>query len=193
MNYEAQYEEQQQNYYEPPHSPSPQQQQPPQPLSQAIFDLKILQEQQQQGFQVMTELVTNSQIEMLNYHEMVKTYQEYQYDQMKMIIAQQQQVIETQNQEFQSMKSQLEKELSEIKRAQVNLAMMKSSNSSQVDDGSKEELQRLRKIIEDQRVALVQQNRATLEDSQISSTLATTLKGKLDQIASSVKGFNEEL
>ncbi|MED6226676.1 hypothetical protein PIB30_106165, partial [Stylosanthes scabra] len=133
---------------------------------------------------------------MINYHEMIKTYQEYQYDQMKTIIAQQQQVMETQNQEFQSMKSkqdQLEKELSEIKRAQVNLAMMRSSNSSQVDDGSKEELQRLRKIIEDQRVALVQQNRATLEDSQISSTLATTLKGKLDQIASSVKGFNEEL
>ncbi|MED6190779.1 hypothetical protein PIB30_109256, partial [Stylosanthes scabra] len=92
-----------------------------------------------------------------------------------------------------SKQDQLEKELSEIKRAQVNLAMMRSSNSSQVDDGSKEELQRLRKIIEDQRVALVQQNRATLEDSQISSTLATTLKGKLDQIASSVKGFNEEL
>ncbi|MED6190823.1 hypothetical protein PIB30_109787 [Stylosanthes scabra] len=34
---------------------------------------------------------------------------------------------------------------------------------------------------------------ATLEDNQISSTLATTLEGKLDQIASSVKGFNEEL
>ncbi|MED6166388.1 hypothetical protein PIB30_108783, partial [Stylosanthes scabra] len=160
MNYEAQHEEQQQNYYQPspqqqtPHSPL-QQQQPPQPQSQAIFDLKVLQEQQQQGFKAMTELVTNSQIEMLNYYEKIKTYQEYQYDQMKAIIAQQQEVIATQNREFHAMKSkqdQLEKELSKIRQAQVNLAMYKSgSSSSQATDGSKEELQRLRKIIEDQR------------------------------------------
>ncbi|MED6129973.1 hypothetical protein PIB30_113375, partial [Stylosanthes scabra] len=58
MDYEAHYEEQLQHYYEPPNSPPSQQQppsqqhhpqsQPPQPPSQAILDLKVLQEQQQQ-------------------------------------------------------------------------------------------------------------------------------------------------
>ncbi|MED6190470.1 hypothetical protein PIB30_106239, partial [Stylosanthes scabra] len=65
----------------------------------------VLQEQQQQGFKAMTDLVTNSQIDILNYFENIKTYQEYQYDQMKAIIAQQQEVIATQNREFQAMKS----------------------------------------------------------------------------------------
>ncbi|MED6179223.1 hypothetical protein PIB30_115149, partial [Stylosanthes scabra] len=58
---------------------------------------------------------------MLNYYEKIKTYQEYQYDQMKAIVAQQQEVIETQNREFQVMKKkhdQMEKELSEIRQAQ---------------------------------------------------------------------------
>ncbi|MED6185546.1 hypothetical protein PIB30_058141, partial [Stylosanthes scabra] len=152
----------------------------------------VLQEQQQQGFKAMTDLVTNSQIDILNYLENIKTYQEYQYDQMKAIIAQQQEVITTQNREFQAMKSkqdQLEKELSEIRKAQVNLAMYKTSSSSQAVDGSNEELQRLRKIIEDQRVALVQQSRTAAGSNQI----APSIKEKLDQIASSVKGFNEEL
>ncbi|MED6226703.1 hypothetical protein PIB30_106383, partial [Stylosanthes scabra] len=92
-----------------------------------------------------------------------------------------------------SKQDQLEKELSEIRKAQVNLAMYKSNSSSQAVDGSTEELQRLRKIIEDQRVALVQQSRAAVGNSQIASTTAASLEGKLDQIASSVKGFNEEL
>ncbi|MED6142567.1 hypothetical protein PIB30_115005, partial [Stylosanthes scabra] len=87
-----------QHYYEPPNSPPSQQQQPtqqhhpqsqpPQPPSQAILDLKVLQEQQQQGFKAMTELVADSQNEVLNYYEKIKEYQEYQYDQMKAIIAQ---------------------------------------------------------------------------------------------------------
>ncbi|MED6165772.1 hypothetical protein PIB30_102781, partial [Stylosanthes scabra] len=196
VNHEAQYEQQQQNYYEPPHSPQPQQQQQPQPQPQVVFDFQVLLEQQQQGFKAMTDLVTNSQIDILNYFENIKTYQEYQYDQMKAIIAQQQEVIATQNREFQAMKSkqdQLEKELSEIRKAQVNLAMYKSNSSSQAVDGSTEELQRLRKIIEDQRVALVQQSRAAVGNNQIASATAASLEGKLDQIASSVKGFNEEL
>ncbi|MED6179160.1 hypothetical protein PIB30_114554, partial [Stylosanthes scabra] len=53
MDYEAHYEEQLQHYHEPPNSPPSQQ---PQPPSQAILDLKVLQEQQQQGFKAMTEL-----------------------------------------------------------------------------------------------------------------------------------------
>ncbi|MED6202463.1 hypothetical protein PIB30_105742, partial [Stylosanthes scabra] len=111
---------------------------------------------------------------------------------MKAIIAQQQEVITTQNREFQAMKSkqdQLEKELSEIRKAQVNLAMYKTSSSSQAVDGSNEELQRLRKIIEDQRVALEQRSRTAAGSNQI----APSIEEKLDQIASSVKGFNEEL
>ncbi|MED6117462.1 hypothetical protein PIB30_110175 [Stylosanthes scabra] len=88
-----------------------------------------------------------------------------------------------------SKQDQLEKELSEIRKAQVNLAMYKSNRSSQAVDGSNEELQRLKKIIEDQRVALVQQSRATVGSSQI----APSIEEKLDQIANSVKGFNEEL
>ncbi|MED6179051.1 hypothetical protein PIB30_113497, partial [Stylosanthes scabra] len=127
----------------------------------------------------------------LNYYEKIKTYQEYQYDQMKAILAQQQEVIDTQNREFQVMKGkqdQLEKELSEIRRAQVNLAMYKTGSSSQTVDGSNEELQRLRKIIEDQRVALVQQSKAAVESSQIAP-----IEEKLDKITSSVAGFSEEL
>ncbi|MED6142313.1 hypothetical protein PIB30_112436, partial [Stylosanthes scabra] len=131
MDYEAHYEEQQQHYYEPPNSPPSQQQQPPQqhhpqsqppqPLSQAILDLKVLQEQQQQGFKAMTELVADSQNEVLNYYEKIKEYQEYQYDQMKAKNAQQQEMIQTQNREVQVMKNrhnQMEKELSEIRQAQ---------------------------------------------------------------------------
>ncbi|MED6166902.1 hypothetical protein PIB30_113886, partial [Stylosanthes scabra] len=154
MDYEAHYEEQQQHYYEPPNSPPSQQQQPPQqhhpqsqppqPPSQAILDLKVLQEQQQQGFKAMTELVADSQNEVLNYYEKIKEYQEYQYDQMKAIIAQQQEMIQTQNREVQVMKNrhdQMEKELSEIRQAQVNLALYKTSSRSQIEDGTKEELQ----------------------------------------------------
>ncbi|MED6116318.1 hypothetical protein PIB30_099216 [Stylosanthes scabra] len=132
-----------------------------QPQSQPsfVFDFRVLQKQQQQSLKALTDLVTNSQIDTLNYYEKIKTYQEYQYDQMKAIIAQQQEVIASQNKEFQAMRNkqdQLEKELNEIRKAQVNLAMYKSNSSSQAVDGSTEELQRLRKIIEDQRVALVQ-------------------------------------
>ncbi|MED6128849.1 hypothetical protein PIB30_102046, partial [Stylosanthes scabra] len=124
VNHEAQYEQQQQNYYEPHHSPQPQPQHQPQPQPQFVFDFQVLQEQQQQSLKALTDLVTNSQIDTLNYYEKIKTYQEYQYDQMKAIIAQQQEVIAIQNQEFQAMRSkqdQLEKELSEIRKAQVNL------------------------------------------------------------------------
>ncbi|MED6129712.1 hypothetical protein PIB30_110603, partial [Stylosanthes scabra] len=152
---------------------------------------KVLQEQQQQSLKALTDLVTNSQIDTLNYYEKIKTYQEYQYDQMKAIIAQQQEVIASQNKEFQAMRNkqdQLKKELNEIRKAQVNLAMYKSS-SSQGEDRTNEELQRLRKIIKDQRVALVQQSRTAAESSQI----APSIEGKLDQIASSVIGFSEEL
>ncbi|MED6117461.1 hypothetical protein PIB30_110174, partial [Stylosanthes scabra] len=88
VNHEAYYEQQQQNYYEPHQSPH---QQPPQqqPQPQVVFDFQILQEQQQQGLKAITDLVTNTQIDTLNYYEKIKTYQEYQYDQMKAIIAQQ--------------------------------------------------------------------------------------------------------
>ncbi|MED6227175.1 hypothetical protein PIB30_110918, partial [Stylosanthes scabra] len=206
MDYEAHYEEQLQHYYEPPNSPPSQQQQPPQqhhpqsqppqPPSQAILDLKVLQEQQQQGFKAMTVLVADSQNEVLNYYEKIKEYQEYQYDQMKAIIAQQQEMIQTQNREFQVMKNrhdQMEKELSEIRQAQVNLALYKTSSRSQIEDGTKEELQRLRKIIEDQRVALVQQSRASAGSSQLLSTSAQSIEEKLEEIASIVKLFNEDL
>ncbi|MED6190570.1 hypothetical protein PIB30_107182, partial [Stylosanthes scabra] len=88
-----------------------------------------------------------------------------------------------------SKQDQLEKELSEIRKAQVNLAMYKTSSNSQAVDGSNEELQRLRKIIEDQRVALVQQSRTAAGSNQI----APSIEEKLDQIAGSVTGFNEEL
>ncbi|MED6166744.1 hypothetical protein PIB30_112447, partial [Stylosanthes scabra] len=174
MDYEAHTEEQQQHYSEPPNSPQSQQQQPPQQHhpqsqspqlpSQTILDLKVLQEQQQQGFKTMTELVADSQNEVLNYYEKIKEYQEYQFDQMKTIIAQQQEMIQTQNREVQVMKNrhdQMEKELSEIRQAQVNLALYKTSSRSQTEDGTKEEIQRLKKIIEEQRVALAQQSRAS--------------------------------
>ncbi|MED6129168.1 hypothetical protein PIB30_105224 [Stylosanthes scabra] len=92
MDYEAHTEEQQQHYSEPPSSPQSQQQQPPQQHhpqsqspqlpSQTILDLTVLQEQQQQGFKTMTELVADSQNEVLNYYEKIKEYQEYQFDQM---------------------------------------------------------------------------------------------------------------
>ncbi|MED6202553.1 hypothetical protein PIB30_106734, partial [Stylosanthes scabra] len=85
----------------------------------------------------------------------------YQYDQMKSIIAQQQEVIATQNREFQAMKrkqDQQEKELSEIRKAQVNLAMYKTNSSS-----------------------------------QITPTMAASSEEKLDQIASSMEAFREEL
>ncbi|MED6141815.1 hypothetical protein PIB30_107202 [Stylosanthes scabra] len=113
MDYEAHYEQQPPQQYHP-------QSQPPQPPSQAILDLKVLQEQQQQGFKAMTELVADSQNEVLNYYEKIKEYQEYQYDQMKAMIAQQQEMIQTQNREYQVMKNrhdQMEKELSEIRQA----------------------------------------------------------------------------
>ncbi|MED6116887.1 hypothetical protein PIB30_104531, partial [Stylosanthes scabra] len=174
MDYEAHTEEQQQHYSEPPNSPQSQQQQPPQqhhpqsqspqPPSQAILEIKVLQEQQQQGFKTMTELVADSQNEVLNYYEKIKEYQEYQFNQMKTIIAQQQEMIQTQNREVQVMKNRhdkMEKELSEIRQAQVNLALYKTSSRSQTEEGSKEEIQRLKKIIEEQRVALAQQSRAS--------------------------------
>ncbi|MED6203143.1 hypothetical protein PIB30_112732, partial [Stylosanthes scabra] len=190
-NHEAFYEQQQHNFYEPQHSPQPQPQDQPQSQPPFVFDFRVLQEQQQQSLKALTDLVTNSQIDTLNYYEKIKTYQEYQYDQMKAIIAQQQEVIASQNKEFQAMRNkqdQLEKEINEIRKAQVNLAMYKSS-SSQGEDRTNEELQRLRKIIEDQRVALVQQSRTAAESSQI----APSIEGKLDQIASFVTGFSEEL
>ncbi|MED6190088.1 hypothetical protein PIB30_102328, partial [Stylosanthes scabra] len=140
-NHEVQYEQQQHNYYEPHQSPHQQPQQHQQPPQHFPFDFQVFQEQQQQGFKAMTDLITNMQIETLNYFENIKTYQD----------------------------------------------------SSQAMDGSNEERQRLRKIIEDQRVALVQQNRAAVGSSQIASTTAASLEGKLDQIASSVAGFKEEL
>ncbi|MED6165954.1 hypothetical protein PIB30_104544, partial [Stylosanthes scabra] len=154
MDYEAHTEEQQQHYSEPPNSPQSQQQQPPQqhhpqsqspqPPSQTILEIKVLQEQQQQGFKTMTELVADSQNEVLNYYEKIKEYQEYQYDQMKTIIAQQQEMIQAQNREVQVMKNRhdkMEKELSEIRQAQVNLALYKTSSRSQTEDGTKEEIQ----------------------------------------------------
>ncbi|MED6149770.1 hypothetical protein PIB30_065746 [Stylosanthes scabra] len=141
-NHEVQYEQQQHNYYERHQSPHQQPQQHQQPPQHFPFDFQVFQEQQQQGFKTMTDMMTSMQIETLNYFENIKTYQEYQYDQMKSIITQQQEVIATQNREFQAMKrkqDQLENELSEIRKAQINPAM----------NGSNEELQRLRKIIED--------------------------------------------
>ncbi|MED6165878.1 hypothetical protein PIB30_103812, partial [Stylosanthes scabra] len=103
-NHEVQYEQQQHNYYEPHQSPHQQPQQHQQPPQYFSFDFQVFQEQQEQGFKAMTDMITNMQIETLNYFENIKTYQEYQYDQMKAIIAQQQEVIDTQNQEFQVMK-----------------------------------------------------------------------------------------
>ncbi|MED6127782.1 hypothetical protein PIB30_091435 [Stylosanthes scabra] len=185
-NHEVQYEQQQHNYYEPHQSAHQQSQQHQQPPQHFPFDFQVFQEQQQQGFKIMTDMMTNMQIETLNYFENIKTYQEYQYNQMKSIIAQQQEVIATQNREFQAMKrkqDQLEKELSEIRKAQINPEM----------NGSNEELQRLRKIIEDQRVALVQQNRASAGSSQIIPAMAASSEEKLDKIASSVAEFKEEL
>ncbi|MED6213881.1 hypothetical protein PIB30_097659, partial [Stylosanthes scabra] len=179
-NHEVQYEQQQHNYYEPHQSPHQQ------PSQHCPFDFQVFQEQQQQGFKAMTDMITNMQIETLNYFENIKTYQEYQYDQMKSIIAQQQEVIATQNREFQAMKrkqDQLEKELSEIKKAHINPAV----------NGSNEELQRLRKIIEDQRVALVQHNRVSVGSSQVIPAMAASSEEKLDKIASSVAEFKEEL
>ncbi|MED6203267.1 hypothetical protein PIB30_113747, partial [Stylosanthes scabra] len=89
---------------------------------------------------------------------------------------------------------QMEKELSEIRGAQVNLALYKAgSSSSQAADGTKEELQRLRKIIEDQRVALVQQSRATIGEGQMSPTTTQSVEGKLEEIASIVRLFKEDL
>ncbi|MED6142217.1 hypothetical protein PIB30_111569, partial [Stylosanthes scabra] len=108
---------------------------------------------------------------------------------MKAIIAQQQEMIQTQNREVQVMKNrhdQMEKELSEIRQAQVNLALYKTSSRSQIEDGTKEELQRLRKTIEDQRVAFVQQSRASAGSSQLPSTSAKSIEEKLEEIASIV-------
>ncbi|MED6129239.1 hypothetical protein PIB30_106046, partial [Stylosanthes scabra] len=160
-NHEVQYEQQQHNYYEPHQSPHQQPQQHQQPPQHFPFDFQVFQEQQQQGFKAMTDMITNMQIQTLNYFENIKTYQEYQYDQVKSIIAQQQEGIATQNREFQAMKrkqDQLEKELSEIRKAQVNLAMYKTNSSS-----------------------------------QIAPTTAASSEEKLDQIASSVEAFREEL
>ncbi|MED6201222.1 hypothetical protein PIB30_092788 [Stylosanthes scabra] len=103
-NHEVQYEQQQHNYYEPHQSPHQQPQQQQQPPQHFPFDFQVFQEQQQQGFKTMTDMMTDMQIETLNYFENIKTYQEYQYDQMKSIIAQQQEVIATQNRELQAMR-----------------------------------------------------------------------------------------
>ncbi|MED6190120.1 hypothetical protein PIB30_102666 [Stylosanthes scabra] len=74
---------------------------------------------------------------------------------MKAIIAQQQEIIANQNREFQAMgqkQDQLEKELSEIRRAQVNLAMYKSSSSIQMTTtmaaSSEEKLDQIASLIE---------------------------------------------
>ncbi|MED6129441.1 hypothetical protein PIB30_107947 [Stylosanthes scabra] len=88
---------------------------------------------------------------------------------------------------------QMEKELSEIRQAQVNLALYKTSSRSQIEDGTKEELQRLKKIIEDQRVALAQQSRASAGSSQLPPTSARSIEEKLEEIASIVKLFKEDL
>ncbi|MED6178793.1 hypothetical protein PIB30_110951, partial [Stylosanthes scabra] len=120
----------------------------------------------------------------------------YQYDQMKTIIAQQQEMIQTQNREVQVMKNRhdkMEKELSEIRQAQVNLALYKTSSRSQIEDGTKEEIQRLKKIIEEQRVALAQQSRASAGSSQLPPTSAQSIEEKLEEIASIVKLFKEDL
>ncbi|MED6178824.1 hypothetical protein PIB30_111216, partial [Stylosanthes scabra] len=93
------------------------------------------QQQQQQGFKAITDLITDMKLETLNYFKNMKQNQENQFDQMKAIIAQQQEIIANQNRGFQAMgqkQDQLEKELSEIRRAQVNLAMYKSSSNSQM-------------------------------------------------------------
>ncbi|MED6177922.1 hypothetical protein PIB30_102711 [Stylosanthes scabra] len=119
------------------------------------------QQQQQQGFKAITDLITDMKLETLNYFENMKQNQENQFDQMKAIIAQQQEIIANQNREFQAMgqkQDQLEKELSEIRRAQVNLAMYKSSSSS-----------------------------------QMTTTMVASSEEKLDQIASSIEAFREEL
>ncbi|MED6115728.1 hypothetical protein PIB30_093445 [Stylosanthes scabra] len=119
------------------------------------------QQQQQQGFKAIIDLITDMKLETLNYFENMKQNQENQFDQMKAIIAQQQEIIANQNREFQAMgqkQDQLEKELSEIRRAQVNLAMYKSSSSS-----------------------------------QMTTTMAASSEEKLDQIASSIEAFREEL
>ncbi|MED6226555.1 hypothetical protein PIB30_104938, partial [Stylosanthes scabra] len=119
------------------------------------------QQQQQQGFKAIIDLITDIKLETLNYFENMKQNQENQFDQMKAIIVQQQEIIASQNREFQAMgqkQDQLEKELSEIRRAQVNLAMYKSSSSS-----------------------------------QMTTTMAASSEEKLDQIASSIEAFREEL
>ncbi|MED6140389.1 hypothetical protein PIB30_092663, partial [Stylosanthes scabra] len=120
-------------HYDPPEQPQPQQQ--PQQQPQIVCDFQDFQQQQQQGFKAITDLITDMKLETLNYFENMKQNQENQFDQMKAIIAQQQEIIANQNREFQAMgqkQDQLEKELSEIRRAQVNLAMYKSSSSSQM-------------------------------------------------------------
>ncbi|MED6176617.1 hypothetical protein PIB30_089931 [Stylosanthes scabra] len=146
-------------HYDPPEQPQPQQQ--PQQQPQIVCDFQDFQQQQQQGFKAITDLITDMKLETLNYFENMKQNQENQFDQMKAIIAQQQEIIANQNREFQAMgqkQDQLEKELSEIRRAQVNLAMYKSSSSS-----------------------------------QITTTMAASSEEKLDQIASSIEAFREEL
>ncbi|MED6129167.1 hypothetical protein PIB30_105223, partial [Stylosanthes scabra] len=85
------------------------------------------------------------------------------------------------------------KELSEIRQAQVNLALYKTSSRSQTEDGTKEEIQRLKKIIEEQRVALAQQSRASAGSSQLPPTSAQSIEEKLEEIASIVKLFKEDL
>ncbi|MED6140382.1 hypothetical protein PIB30_092580 [Stylosanthes scabra] len=146
-------------HYDPPEQPQPQQQ--PQQQPQIVCDFQDFQQQQQQGFKAMTDLITDMKLETLNYFENMKQNQENQFDQMKAIIAQQQEIIANQNREFQAMgqkQDQLEKELSEIRRAQVKLAMYKSSSSS-----------------------------------QMTTTMAALSEEKLDQIASSIEAFREEL
>ncbi|MED6166805.1 hypothetical protein PIB30_112980, partial [Stylosanthes scabra] len=100
------------------------------------------------------------------------------------------------NREVQVMKNRhdkMEKELSEIRQAQVNLAFYKTSSRSQIEDGTKEEIQRLKKIIEEQRVALAQQSRASAGSSQLPPTSAQSIEEKLEEIASIVKLFKEDL
>ncbi|MED6225925.1 hypothetical protein PIB30_098288 [Stylosanthes scabra] len=58
-NHEVQYEQQQHNYYEPHQSPHQQPQQHQQPPQHCSFDFQVFQEQQQQGFKAMTDMITN--------------------------------------------------------------------------------------------------------------------------------------
>ncbi|MED6176856.1 hypothetical protein PIB30_092350 [Stylosanthes scabra] len=156
-----------------------------QPQQYNYFDFQGLQQQQQNGFQAIAGTLTNMQIETFNYLERMKTQQEAQSDQMKTIIAQQEELISEQNRQLQAMRrnqEQMERDIREIRKTQINPSM----------NGSKEELDRLRKIIEDQRIALVQQNRSMVGKSQV-PVMEGSSHQKLEEIATTVLQHKEEL